>query len=325
METDTGPCSDNEEDARLPSQNAPSEEEESLAWDSLYDWEVPVDDTFPREGSDSDLNVESLMGSQANADDWGLGAALVSYSDLAEVFSKQRANILPPHRPYNCSIDLYPGTIPPRGSLYSLSAPESKAMREYIREVLASGFIRPSTSPAGAGFFFVSKKDGGLRPCIDYQGLNNITVKNRYPLPLMNCAFERLQGAMFFTKLDLRDAYNLVRIHEGDEWKTGFNTHDGHEYLVMPFGLANTLSVFQAFVNDVLGEMLERFVFVYLDDILIFSSNLSDHRRHIRQVLKALLDGKLFVKAETQRQFHFSVLLFPKGQCISTWQKSQPS
>ena len=217
-----GPCNDDQEDACLPSQNAPSEEEESLAWDLLYDWEVPVDDTFPREGSDSDLNVESLTGSQADADDWGLGAALeftlppnVSYSDLAEVFSKQRANILPPHRPYNCSIDLYPGTIPPRGSLYSLSAPESKAMREYIREALASGFIRPFTSPAGAGFFFLSKKDGGLRPCIDYRGLNNITVKNHYPRPLMNSAFERLQGAMFFTKLDLRNAYNLVHIREG--------------------------------------------------------------------------------------------------------------
>ena len=153
-----------------------------------------MDDTFPREGSDSDINVESLTGSQADAEDWGLGAALeftlppvlVSYSDLAEVFSKQIANILPPHQLYDCSIDLYPGTIPPRGSLYSLSAPESKAMREYIREALASGFIRPSTSPTGAGFFFVSKKDGGLRPCIDYRGLNNITVKNRYPLPLMN-------------------------------------------------------------------------------------------------------------------------------------------
>ena len=142
----------------------------------------------------------------------------------------------------------------------------------------------------------------------------------------MNSAFERLQGATFFTKLDLWNAENLVRIHEGDEWKTGFNTHDSHyEYLVMPFRLANAPSVFQVLVNDVLREMLERFVFVYLDDILVFSSNLSDHRRHVRQVLKALLDTKLFVKAE-KCLFHAKMVSF-LGFIISegTVQKSQRS
>ena len=183
-------------------------------------------------------------------------------------------------------------------------------MREYIQEALSNGFIRPSASPAGAGFFFVSKKDGGLRPCIDYRGLNSITTKNRYPLPLMNSAFERLQGASFFMKLDLRNAYNLIRIHLGDEWKTAFNTHDGHyEYLVMPFGLANAPSVFQAFVNDVLREKLERFVFVYLDDISIFSSTLTEHKDHVRQVLQALLDAKPFVKAE-KCLFHVKTVTF---------------
>ena len=176
-----------------------------------------------------------------------------------------------------------------RNSRYLLSAPERNAMNEYIKEALANGFIRPSTSPAGAGFFFVEKKDGGLRPCIDYRGLNAITVKNRYPLPLMNSAFERLQGASFFTKLDLHNAYNLVRIRSGDEWKTAFNTHSGHfEYLVMPFGLTNAPAVFQALVNDVLSEMLDKFVFVYIDDILIFSNNLSEHKQHVRQVLRCL-------------------------------------
>ncbi len=97
-------------------------------------------------------------------------------------------------------------------------------MEKYISDSLATGFIRPSSSPAGAGFFFVGKKDGSLRPCIDYRGLNSITVKNTYPLPLMSSAFERLQGATIFTKLDLRNAYHLVRIRKGDEWKTAFNT-----------------------------------------------------------------------------------------------------
>lgn len=111
----------------------------------------------------------------------------------------------------------------------------------YIKESLAAGIIRASTFPAGAGFFFVQKKDGGLRPCIDYRGLNKITVRNQYPLPLMATAFELLQGASVFTKLDLSNAYHLVRIRQGDEWKTAFNTPTGHyEYLVMPFGLTNS-------------------------------------------------------------------------------------
>ncbi len=221
------------------------------------------------------------------------------YLDLKEVFSKSRAASLPPHRPYDCAIDLVPGMSPPKGRLYSLSVPEREAMEKYISDSLTAGFIRPSSSPAGAGFFFVAKKDGSLRPCIDYRGLNNITVKNTYPLPLMSSAFERLQGASIFTKLDLRNAYHLVRIREGDEWKTAFNTPRGHfEYLVMPFGLSNSPAVFQALVNDVLRDMVDRFIYVYLDDILIFSSSLQEHVQHVRRVLQRLLENGLFVKAE---------------------------
>ncbi|XP_016098444.1 RNA-directed DNA polymerase homolog [Sinocyclocheilus grahami] len=172
-------------------------------------------------------------------------------------------------------------------------------MEEYINDALNSGFIRPSTSPAGAGFFFVGKKDGGLRPCIDYRGLNRITVKNRYPLPLMTMAFELLQGAAIFTKLALRNAYHLVRIREGDEWKTAFNTPKGHyEYQVMPFGLVKAPAVFQAPINDVLREMLDKFVYVYLDDILIFSRCYQEHVQLVRSLLSQLLRNDLFVKLE---------------------------
>ena len=172
-------------------------------------------------------------------------------------------------------------------------------MEKYLSEAVAAGIIRPSSSPAGAGFFFVGKKDGSLRPCIDYWGLNEITVKNRYPLPLMNTAFEILQDAQVFTKLDLRNAYHLVRIREGDEWKTAFNTPTGHwEYLVMPFGLTNAPAVFQALVNDVLRDMINKSVFVYLDDILIFSKDPQEHGKHVRAVLKRLLENHLFLKAE---------------------------
>eukprot|EP00066_Takifugu_rubripes_P017527 XP_011606793.1 PREDICTED: uncharacterized protein LOC105417071 [Takifugu rubripes] len=185
------------------------------------------------------------------------------YHDLAEVFSKPRATSLPLHRPYDCAIDLLPGTATPKGRLYSLS-----------------------------------------HGCIDYRGLNEITMKNRYPLPLVASAFEMLKGATVFTKLDLRNAYHLVRIREGDEWKTAFNTPAGHyEYLVMPSGLTNAPAVFQALVNDVLRDMLDRFVFVYLDDILIFSKGHKDHVQHVWAVLQRLLDNQLFVKAE-KCQFH---------------------
>ncbi len=243
----------------------------------------------------------------------------VAYHDLRAVFSKSRASSLPPHRPYDCAIELLPGTSPPKGRLYSLSGPEREAMEKYINESLLAGFIRPSSSPAGAGFFFVEKKDGSLRPCIDYRGLNDITVKNSHPLPLMSSAFELLQGATIFTKLDLRNAYHLVRIRKGDEWKTAFNTPTGHfEYLVMPFGLSNSPAVFQTLVNDVLRDVVNWFVFVYLDDILIFSQNERDHIQHVRLVLQRLLENRLFAKLE-KCEFHaqsvpfLGFILSPEG------------
>uniref|UniRef100_A0A8C6NKF8 Gypsy retrotransposon integrase-like protein 1 n=1 Tax=Nothobranchius furzeri TaxID=105023 RepID=A0A8C6NKF8_NOTFU len=234
----------------------------------------------------------------------------IEYHNLKEAFNKHRATRLPPHRLYDCAIDLLPGTSPPRGRLFSLSLTEQEAMRKYIHESLQSGIIRPSSSPAGAGFFFVGKKDGSLRPCIDYRGLNNITVKNHYPLPLINSAFDSLRGSQVFTKLDLRNAYHLVRIREGDEWKTAFNTPNGHyEYLVMPFGLTNAPAVFQALVNDVLRDMVGRFVFVYLDDVLVFSPDLDTHRRHVRAVILRLLQNNLFIKAE-KCEFHKASMSF---------------
>ncbi|KAI7808450.1 Pol polyprotein [Triplophysa rosa] len=232
------------------------------------------------------------------------------YHDLRTVFSKSRATSLPPHRPYDCAIDLLPGTSPPKGRLYSLSCPEREAMDKYINESLQAGLIRHSSSPAGAGFFFVQKRDGSLRPCIDYRGLNEITVKNKYPLPLMSTAFELLQGARVFTKLDLRNAYHLVRIREGDEWKTAFNTPSGHyEYLVLPFGLTNAPAVFQGLINAKLSDMINQFVFVYMDDILIFSPSLQEHSQHVREVLQRLLENQLFIKAE-KCKFHADTVSF---------------
>ncbi|KAK3534603.1 hypothetical protein QTP86_016754 [Hemibagrus guttatus] len=221
------------------------------------------------------------------------------YSHFGDVFCPKKAAKLPPHRPWDCAIDLIPGEPVPRGRIYSLTLPEEKAMEEYIKEALAQGYIRPSTSPAAFSFFFVAKKDSGLRPCIDYRALNKITVKFRYPLPLIPAALERLRGATVFTKLDLLSAYNLIQIREGDEWKTAFVTPTGHyEYLVMPYGLANAPSVFQDFMHEVLWEFLHKFVVVYIDDILIYSRSMADHQRHIAEVLHRLRDYHLFLKVE---------------------------
>ncbi|CAJ0959731.1 unnamed protein product [Ranitomeya imitator] len=203
-------------------------------------------------------------------------------SDYRDVFDEPKSDALPPHRDCDCAINLIPGSKFPKGRLFNLSVPEHAAMRSYVKESLEKGHIRPSSSPLGAGFFFVAKKDGSLRPCIDYRLLNKITVKFQYPLPLLSDLFARIKGASWFTKIDLHSAYNLVRIRRGDEWKTAFNTPEGHfEYLVMPFGLANAPSVFQSFMHDIFREYLDKFLIVYLDDILIFSD---DWESHVKQV-----------------------------------------
>jgi hypothetical protein len=142
---------------------------------------------------------------------------------------------------------------------------------------------------------FVLKKDEGLRLCVDYRGLNKVTIKNRYPLPLINEAIDRLVGAVRFTKVDLKDAYHRIRIKLGDEWKTAFRTRYGHfEYQVMPFGLTNALATFQAYINQALGGLLNDFYIVYLDDILIYSYNASAYEEHVQQVLKRLRQYKLY-------------------------------
>ncbi|KAK3552410.1 hypothetical protein QTP86_011646 [Hemibagrus guttatus] len=232
------------------------------------------------------------------------------YAPFSDVFCPRKASKLPPHRPWDCTIDLLPGEPVPRGRIYPLSILEEKAMEEYIKEALAQGYIRPSTSPAASSFFFVVKKDEGLRPCIDYRALNQITVKFRYPLPLVPAALEHLRGATVFNKSDLRSAYNLIRIREGDEWKTAFVTPTGHyEYLVMPYGLTNARSVFQDFIHEVLREFLHRFVLVYINDILIYSWNLAKHRHHVAEVLKCLREFQLFLKAR-KCSFHLPSVQF---------------
>ena len=245
-------------------------------------------------GNDSESSAAELVPTKTNLD-----SLPSKYGDFVDVFEKKNADRLPEHRLYDCPIDLQEGTSPPFGPIYGLSEPELEALRTYLNENLEKGFIQPSKSPAGAPILFVKKKDGSLRLCVDYRGLNKITVRNRYPLPLIPELLDRLRCAQVFSKIDLRGAYNLVRIKPGDEWKTAFRTRYGHfEYKVMPFGLTNAPAVFQHMMNDIFREYLDHFVVVYLDDILVFSSSIEEHTHHVRLTLSKLREHGLYAKRE---------------------------
>ena len=226
------------------------------------------------------------------------------YISLQDVFDKTQAEVLPPHRVYDCQIDLVPGALLPSCRVYALSEKETKFLKEYIDTNVERGFIRPSRSPAASPLFFVPKANKELRPCIDYRILNKNTIRNRYPLPLIPVLLDRVKKAKIYTRLDLRGAYHLVRMREGDEWKTAFKTQFGlFEYLVMPFGLCNAPAAFQFFINDVLKEFLDISVIVYIDDILIFSEDEESHIRHVTSVLLTLRKHHLFCKL-SKCEFH---------------------
>ena len=158
-----------------------------------------------------------------------------------------------------------------------------------LKELLDAGFIRPSKAPYGAPVLFQKKHDGSLRLCIDYRALNKLTIKNKYPLPLIADSFDQLSKAKYFTKLDLRSGYYQVRIAEGDEPKTTCVTRYGsYEFLVMPFGLTNAPATFCTMMNEVFQEYLDKFVVVYLDDIVIYSSTLEEHVEHLKKVFAKL-------------------------------------
>ena len=186
----------------------------------------------------------------------------------------------------------------PHGRIYNLSEVELSTLKVYIETNLDRGFIQRSSSPAAAPILFAKKKGGGLRLCVDYRALNSITIKNRYPLPLISEIIDRVRDAKIFTKLDLRDAYHLIHIREGDEYKTAFRTRYGQfEYRVMPFGLSNSPATFQAYIDDCLRPFLDDFTVCYLDVILIYSNTPEEHEEHVKKVLARLREFSLFVKA----------------------------
>jgi hypothetical protein len=203
-----------------------------------------------------------------------------------------------PHWLYDLKINLLDGEEPPQPPIYPLLKSELETLHGFLEEHLKIGFIRPSWSAHGAPILFVKKKDGSLRLCVDFRALNKVTKKDHYPLPLITDLLDAPRKVCFYTKINLWHAYHLVRIAKGDEWQTMFCTKYGsYEWMVMPFRLTNSPAAFQRFMNDVLGDMLDICVDVYLDDIFIYSDNLKKHREHVQELLHRLQKHGLFAKA----------------------------
>ncbi|GJU35713.1 putative reverse transcriptase domain-containing protein [Tanacetum coccineum] len=223
---------------------------------------------------------------------------IVVVRDFPKVFPDDLSG-LPPIREIEFRIELIPGATPVAKSPYRLAPSELEELSGQLKELQDKGFIRPSSSPWGAPVLFVKKKDGSFRMCIDYRELNKLTVKNRYPLPRIDDLFDQLQGSQFFSKIDLRSGYHQLRVHEDDIPKTAFRTRYGHfEFTVMPFGLTNAPTIFMDLMNRVCRPYLDKFVIVFIDDILIYSKT----QEHLRLVLELLKKEKLYAKF-SKREF----------------------
>ncbi|GKA42795.1 putative reverse transcriptase domain-containing protein [Tanacetum coccineum] len=216
--------------------------------------------------------------------------------DFLEVIPKDLPGI-PPARQVKFRIDLIPGAAPIARTPYQLAPSEMKELSNQLKEISDKGFIRPSSSPWGAPVLFVKKKDGSFRMCIDYRELNKLTVKNRYPLPRIDDLFDQLQGSSIYSKIDLRSGYHQLRVREEDIPKTAFRTRYGHyEFQVMPFGLTNAPAVFMDLMNRVCKPYLDKFVIIFIDDILIYSRNRKEHKEHLKLILELLKKEELYAK-----------------------------
>jgi hypothetical protein len=210
--------------------------------------------------------------------------------DFSDVFSAKNLPSLPPRREgVDMPIELLPGKLPPFGPIYSLSQQEESTLKAYIEDALKSNIIRESRSPAGSPVMFVTKPDASLRLCVDYRGLNAITRTNRAALPIIKDMLKRTVGCRIFSKVDLKSAFNLIRIAEGQEYLTAFRTKYGHyEYLVMPFGLKNAPGHFQSFMNHIFHDLIDAGLLVYIDDLLIYAITQAEHDRILAEVLKRI-------------------------------------
>lgn len=204
---------------------------------------------------------------------------------------------LPPPRPIDHQIHLIPSATPVNVRPYRYPYFQKTEIEKQIADMLSSGMIRPSRSPYSSPVLLVKKKDGTWRCCVDYRALNAVTVKDRFLMPTIDELLDELGGASWFSKLDLRQGFHQIRMHEDDIAKTAFRTHHGHyEYRVMPFGLCNAPSTFQAAMNELLCPYLRKFVAVFFDDILIYSTSLAEHLQHLELVFLKLIEGHYFLK-----------------------------
>nr|CAE04057.2 OSJNBb0062B06.15 [Oryza sativa Japonica Group]CAH68039.1 OSIGBa0139N19-OSIGBa0137L10.8 [Oryza sativa] len=217
-------------------------------------------------------------------------------SEFEDVFPEELPG-MPPKREIEFRIDLAPGTTPLYKRPYRMAANELAEVKKQLEELKEKGYIRPSTSPWGAPVIFVEKKDKTKRMCVDYRALNEVTIKNKYPLPRIDDLFDQLKGATVFSKIDLRSGYHQLRIREEDIPKTAFTTrYRLYEFTVMSFGLTNAPAFFMNLMNKVFMEYLDKFVVVFIDGILVYSRSEEDHQQHLRLVLGKLWEHQLYAK-----------------------------
>ncbi|GKC88876.1 putative reverse transcriptase domain-containing protein [Tanacetum coccineum] len=268
----------------------------STAFSSLIDIALtPLENSY-----DVELADGKIVGISAKKEEDKLGGKQLEdvpiVRDFPEVFPEDLPG-LPPARPVEFQIDLIPGAAPVARAPYRLAPSKMKELSEQLQELSDKGFIRPSSSPWGAPVLFVKKKDGSFRMCIDYRELNKLTVKNRYPLPRIDDLFDQLLGSIIYSKIDLRSGYHQLRVREQDIPRMAFRTRYGHyEFQVMPFGLTNAPAVFMDLMNRVCKPYLDKFVIVFIDDILIYSKDKKEHEEHLKAILELLKKEKLYAK-----------------------------
>jgi hypothetical protein len=228
--------------------------------------------------------------------DVGQGSMVPVVNEFLDVFPEELLS-MPPNRDIELMIDLMPDTAPIYKNPYRMATPQLVELKEHIKELLETGYSRPSSSSWGAPVIFVLKKDGTQRLCMDYRALNEVTVKNKYPLPRIDDLFDQLWGACVLSKIDLRSGYHQLKIREYDILKTSFISRYGqYECMVMSFGLTNALAYFIYLMNNVFMEYLDKFFVVFIDDILVYSKSEEEHEEHLHLVLQKLWDHSLYAK-----------------------------